>query len=164
MKYLFVSMVLSAGVFLYLSTAAKRSISLSGLSDLKVHPAHAADEDREEEDSDSGTEPDERMVQIHGKWYKYRPDNTYMINGVPTLHIAKIRELKPKPRKEAETGAAQAGDSNVEKSQRLAKMAGENPLNVYTPDGMKALKDGIEAAQKSAAERKKALEAHTKEP
>ncbi len=99
--------------------------------------------------SSDNSESEDRYVQIHGKWHKYRPDNRYVIDGVPTYYATKKHEVqKGKPTKNA----------NFERSQKLARQASENPLAVYTPTGMKTLKEGLDAVQNNAAERKKAIE------
>jgi hypothetical protein len=161
MKYLFFSMLLGAGLMFYITSGQGKNV-LAGMPSLNTgNPSstntHGAGESTAAQDEDD--EPTQHMVQIHGKWYRYRADNTYMIDGVPTLHITKKPEVAKAPSKNATTTAlANKPNANLEKSQKLAKMAGENPLSVYTPEGFQALKDGLEAATNSANERKKALE------
>lgn len=156
MKYMFFSMLLGAGLALYFTSGAGKN-AFAGLPSIKMEnflPAKTAGP------AEDGSEPTKHMVQIEGKWYPYRADNTYMIDGVPTLHIAKKPVATKAPSENSATPTADSKpNTNLEKSQRLAKMAGENPLSVYTPEGFKALKDGLEAATKSASERKQALEA-----
>ena len=149
-------MLLGAGLMFYITSGQGKNI-LVGLPSL-TPPAQHDEVDTATSVEDS--EPDESaqyMVKINGKWHKYRADNTYIVDGVPTLHIAKKPPVAETPAKVPTTNV------NLEKSQKLAKMAGENPLSVYTPEGFQALKDGLEAAKSSAAERKKALEELSKE-
>lgn len=160
MKYLFFSMLLGAGLMFYITSGQGKNV-LANMPSLNTGNPSLTNNT---EDGEPDENPAEHMVRIDGKWYKYRADNTYMIDGVPTLHIAKKPESVAAPSKSSATTTTDSNaNTNLEKSQKLAKMAGENPLSVYTPEGFQALKDGLEAATSSANERKKALEELSKE-
>ena len=92
-----------------------------------------------------------RMVQIHGKWYEHRADNTYLIDGVPTLFIPQKSEAAAPP-------AVAPAKTPTRKTSSV-----ENPARVYTPTGFAELQSGLETAKNAAAERAKALEEFSRE-
>lgn len=104
---------------------------------------------------------DVRMVQIHGKWYKYRSDNSYLIDGIPTLFIPQVRAEKLA----AKTPVRVHSDSAIRsaKSRQLLEAAEKNPLKVYSPDGFRNLKEGVEAVEHSHYHRAQAIEEAAKD-
>lgn len=168
------SMAVGIGVLFY-ATGGKGPAMLSVLTQPPAKTQPAPGQTAEEFQnataaavSQAAEQAGERMVQIQGKWYKYRADNRYVIDGVPTFHVPKKIAPKAEPVRAVAANpqvhvAAPAGTANLEKSQALIKMAGENPMKIYTPEGFKALKDGLDALKSSSAEQNKALEALMKE-
>ncbi len=181
MKYLLVSTILSAALMFYISGGSKGLSSLvpaaprAPNSESQTEEAKSATTDEAQLGAESGTEPEpeaEQLVQIQGKWHKYRADNRYVIDGIPTFHIAKKRPAievrKPASVALNTSGTANGGDGsrddkNMEKSRRLMKIVSDNPLQVYTPDGFASLKTGLDALKNSNAERKKVLEEISRE-
>lgn len=165
MKHMAFSMILSVGFLFYLSSLGHREVTTP--SPLPQVAPQVANLPSEENDEAPAPEVDTRMVQIQGKWYPYRADNKYMIDGVPTFHLpSKIKDVEPVAQMTppAQPAAAVAVPSNLQKSQKLIQMASDNPISVYTPDGFRALQEGIEAAKETAAERRNILEALSHEP
>jgi len=184
---MFFSLMVSVGAIFYLTSGGPQP------SAAVFQPAHSPIEDIEEMDQEHPQEvaretqpplppqkenaPEKRQVQIHGKWYDYRPDNRYMIDGVVTYHVPKkiehreqspvqVVQAKAQPSAVPVAAAAKATAKSREsraKSERLLKMANDSPLSVYTPSGFQVLKEGLDAARSASHERAKALEALSNE-
>lgn len=180
MKYLVVSTLFSAGLMLYISagslSAFTKVATISTIpkqENLKEATDEPSDEIATTQTAAAANSPaEEQLVQIQGKWHKYRADNRYVIDGVPTFHIAKKRpvvevalnETKTPGRLPALTPASVPTTSKEMKtSQELLKMVGENPMMAYTPEGFQTLKAGLDALKSSNADRKKTLEALSRE-
>lgn len=90
-----------------------------------------------------------RYVQIEGKLYEYNPRHTYNVNGIKTYYINGDMESDLKNVEERAAGATSPAQAKV------AKMAEESPLKVYSPDGTQAVMD---AAKKLRDDSKTRLE------
>src|SRR5688500_13022203 len=93
MKYLVFILVVGSAIFYHLNSGKQGK-------NIPLPPAHVpADSPRQADPVEQKEQPEimnqpPRMVQIHGKWYAYRADNTYMINGIPTLFIPASKSKK----------------------------------------------------------------------
>lgn len=145
MRFIFFSLIAGLGFFYLTTTESPPALPSS-------RAEHNAQDDTAPE------APVEDMVRIQGKWYKYRADNRYLVDGVPTLHIAKKPVSRGAEKIESSTPAPSSTEGEPE---TLARMAEKNPLAVYTPKGMQVFRDGLRATQERAAERKKTLDAWT---
>ncbi|MGE4133256.1 MAG: hypothetical protein AB7F86_16555 [Bdellovibrionales bacterium] len=140
---------------------------------IEPKPAAAAppvvEEEQEQEEDEVAPQPRKRYVTIGGKWYEYRPDNTYMVNGVPTLYInGQHRDLPdppaaPKPRKRLARAEDSLPASKIRRADRQPPAEPNvNPLKVYSPGGVKnILRDAQEARRKMELRNRELMRAYS---
>jgi hypothetical protein len=98
-------------------------------------------------------------VFINGKYYPYNPKNIYNVDGVKTLFIPggydELRTQRANARiKSLETQYNLSNSHLVEKSQELL----ENPLEGYSPRGIRKMQETLFEIKKSAEARNRFME------
>lgn len=124
MRQLIFSLLIAVGAVIYLKSALQEPAT-KGASAPQLEP---------------------RQIQIHGKWYEYRADNRYLIDGVPTFYIPGSLEIQSHSEKEAQP-----------KKMRMLEPMDPHIWKVYTPSGFLALKENLEAAKEFQVEHYRSL-------
>lgn len=117
--------------------------ALKSLTPVAAHKSHVIDTGGKAADHLLYVYKNKKYVWIHAKWYHYNPQHVYYINGTPTLFI----HNRNRPDYTLKTPDAGTLVWDRLAIANLNKMMADNPLKIYSPEGMKKLVDAAHGLQ-----------------